>query len=77
MGVTYKAINVDLRSVVALKVINAQLIGDESARRRLVRQVRAAARVRQPTVASVFHLGRSGDGYFYAMEYWKEIRSTP
>jgi serine/threonine protein kinase len=25
--------------------------------------------VRHPNVASVFHLGNSGDGYFYAMEY--------
>jgi serine/threonine protein kinase, bacterial len=27
------------------------------------------ASVRHPNVASVFHLGKSGDGYFYAMEY--------
>src|ERR1700745_1272404 len=30
---------------------------------------RAAASVRHPNVASVFHLGKSGEGYFYAMEY--------
>src|ERR1700745_920229 len=69
MGVTYKAVDVNLRCPVALKVINAQLIGDESARRRFVREARAAASVRHPNVASVFHLGKSGDGYFYAMEY--------
>ena len=33
MGLTYKAIDVNLRCAVALKVINARLIGDESARR--------------------------------------------
>jgi serine/threonine protein kinase len=69
MGVTYKAVDVNLRCAVALKVINARLIGDESARRRFVREARAAASVRHPNVASVFHLGKSGDGYFYAMEY--------
>ena len=69
MGVTYKAVDVNLRCPVALKVINAQLIGDESARRRFVREARSAASVRHPNVASVFHLGKSGDGYFYAMEY--------
>jgi serine/threonine protein kinase len=69
MGVTYKAIDINLRCAVALKVVNARFIGDESARRRFVREARAAASVRHPNVASVFHLGQSGDGYFYAMEY--------
>jgi eukaryotic-like serine/threonine-protein kinase len=69
MGVTYKAIDVNLRCAVALKVVNVRLIGDESARRRFVREARAAASVRHPNVASVFHLGRSGDSYFYAMEF--------
>ena len=32
MGVTYKAIDVDLRCPVALKVINEKYLGDESAR---------------------------------------------
>jgi serine/threonine protein kinase len=69
MGVTYKALDVNLRCVVALKVINARFVGDESARRRFVREARAAASVRHPNVASVFHLGLSADGYFYAMEF--------
>src|SRR5689334_24068642 len=69
MGVTYKALDVNLRYAVALKVINAQFIGDESAKRRFLREARAAASVRHPNVASVFHLGRSGGSYFYAMEF--------
>jgi tetratricopeptide (TPR) repeat protein len=69
MGVSYKAIDINLRCAVALKVINAQLIGDESARRRFVREARSAASVRHPNVASVFHLGTSTDTYFYAMEF--------
>jgi serine/threonine protein kinase/tetratricopeptide (TPR) repeat protein len=69
MGVTYKAVDVNLRCTVALKVIRAQFFGDESARRRFVREARAAASVRHPNVASVFHLGKSGDSYFYAMEF--------
>ena len=32
------------------------------------KRVRAAS-VRHPNVASVFHLGRSAEGYFYAMEF--------
>jgi serine/threonine protein kinase len=69
MGVTYKAVDVNLRCTVTLKVISAEFVGDESARRRFVREARAAASVRHPNVASVFHLGKSGDTYFYAMEF--------
>ena len=69
MGVTYKAMDTNLQRPVALKVIGARLIGDESARRRFVREARAAASVRHPNVASVFHLGQHDDSYFYAMEF--------
>ena len=69
MGVTYKALDVALRCPVALKVINEKYLGDESARLRFLREARAAASVRHPNVASVFHLGRSAEGYFYAMEF--------
>jgi serine/threonine protein kinase/Tfp pilus assembly protein PilF len=69
MGVTYKAVDVRLQCPVALKIINARLIGDASARHRFVREARAAASVRHPNVASVFHLGERGGNYFYAMEF--------
>jgi serine/threonine protein kinase/tetratricopeptide (TPR) repeat protein len=69
MGVTYKAVDVNLGCVVALKVINARFVGDESAHWRFVREARAAANVHHPNVASVFHLGKCGDSYFYAMEF--------
>jgi serine/threonine protein kinase len=69
MGVTYKAVDVCLQCPVALKIINARLIGDASARHRFVREARAAASVRHPNVASVFHLGERGGNYFYAMEF--------
>jgi serine/threonine protein kinase/Tfp pilus assembly protein PilF len=69
MGITYKAFDNDLRFPVTLKIISEKFVGDESARLRFLREARAAAKVRHPNVASVFHLGRSGDGYFYVMEF--------
>src|ERR1700758_3528030 len=69
MGVTYKALDVDLRCPVTLKVISERHVGDESARIRFLREARAAASVRHQNVASVFHLGRSAGNYFYAMEF--------
>jgi serine/threonine protein kinase len=69
MGVTYKAVDVNLHCPVTLKVISERYLDDESARLRFLREARAAASVRHPNVASVFHLGRTGQNYFYAMEF--------
>ncbi len=69
MGVTYKAFDVDLHCSVTLKVISDRFLGDQSARLRFLREARAAASVRHPNVASVFHLGRTSQNYFYAMEF--------
>ena len=69
MGITYKALDVDLRCPVTLKVISERYLGDESAQLRFLREARSAARVRHTNVASVFHLGRTGSSYFYAMEF--------
>ena len=69
MGVTYKALDINLRCLVTLKVISDRYLGDESARLRFLREARAAASVRHPNVASVFHLGKTGGSYFYAMEF--------
>ena len=69
MGVTYQAIDVALRRPVALKVIGERCLGDPRAQQRFVREARAAARVRHPNVASVYHLGQRAGQYFYAMEW--------
>jgi serine/threonine protein kinase/tetratricopeptide (TPR) repeat protein len=69
MGITYKALDVNLGRPVALKLLNSRLLEDETARQRFLREARAAARVRHPNVASVFHLGSRGRQFFYAMEF--------
>jgi serine/threonine protein kinase len=69
MGVTYKAFDVNLRCPVTLKVISERYLGDESMRLRFLREARAAAKVRHANVASVLHLGVSGENCFYAMEF--------
>ena len=69
MGVTYKAIDTHLRCPVALKIIRARLLGNESARSRFLREARTAASVHHSNVATVHHLGESGGNYYYAMEF--------
>src|ERR1700754_1797436 len=69
MGITYKAFDTNLRCHVALKVISAAHLNDATAAERFLREARGAAQLRHRNVASVFHLGRHGDSYFYAMEF--------
>src|SRR6201995_2329037 len=69
MGVTYKAFDVNLRCPVTLKVISERYLGDEAARLRFLCEARAAAKVRHQNVATVLHLGKTGENYFYAMEF--------
>jgi serine/threonine protein kinase/formylglycine-generating enzyme required for sulfatase activity len=69
MGVTYKAFDTNLHCHVALKVISSALLDSDTAADRFLREARAAARLRHRNVASVFHLGKHDDSYFYAMEF--------
>lgn len=69
MGITFKAVDINLRVPVALKVLNLRFFQEETARRRFLREARAAASVRHPNVASVYHLGARGREIFYAMEF--------
>ncbi len=69
MGITYKAIDTTLHRTVALKVINPDTFSGDAARQRFLREARAAAQLKHPSVASVFHLGKEGDTHFYAMEF--------
>jgi serine/threonine protein kinase/tetratricopeptide (TPR) repeat protein len=69
MGVTFKARDTNLERDVALKVVRAQYLSNEVVRQRFVTEARAAASLRHSNVASVYHLGKTGEDYFYAMEF--------
>jgi serine/threonine protein kinase/Tfp pilus assembly protein PilF len=70
MGITYLALDANLGSQVALKIISARFARDAEARERFRREARAAAQLRHPNVASVFHFGETPAGdCFYAMEF--------
>jgi serine/threonine protein kinase len=70
MGITYQALDLNLGSVVALKVISDRHAGDAGVRERFRREARAAAQLRHPNIASVFHFGETEAGEcFYAMEF--------
>ena len=68
-GITYKALDTDLQRPVALKVINSDFLADEVTRNRFLREARAAAGLRHSNIASIYHLGKDEEQFFYAMEF--------
>src|SRR4030095_426065 len=74
MGTTYLAADKVLRRKAALKVIGvpafAPVRDAQAIRQRFLREARAAAALRHPNVAGVYHFGASPDGahFYYAME---------
>lgn len=57
MGVTFKAVDINLQIPVALKVLNSRFSSLPEASGRFLHEAQAAAQLRHPNVASVFHFG--------------------
>ena len=68
MGVVYEALHLDLRKRVAIKVLKPELLADETAQRRFLREGEAAARVRHPHVVDVSDVGNHAGLPFLVME---------
>lgn len=72
MGITYKAFDIDLQRLAALKVISPRYLADQGARSRFLREARAAGSVRHLNVASVFQLGASQKTISMPWSSWRE-----
>jgi serine/threonine protein kinase/tetratricopeptide (TPR) repeat protein len=70
MGITFRAVDSTLNRAVALKIIQTDRDAGRAARERFMRGARAAASLRHPNVAAIYHFGiREETGQcFYAME---------
>jgi len=69
MGKVYRAIQLNLNRVVALKIVRGNLLKSETALKRFVREVQAAAKLNHPNIVKVFDADHVGDRHFLAMEY--------
>jgi eukaryotic-like serine/threonine-protein kinase len=68
MGAVYEAVDEDLGSRVALKVILPEIASDARILERFRREIRLARQVTHPNVCRVFDLGRDGGVPFLTME---------
>ena len=86
MGVVYLARQLSLGRLVALKMLPADLAGDEVALARFRREMRLLARCEHPNIVKVLVSGTMPDGQlYYAMEYvpgcdleqvWRELAGS-
>ncbi len=69
MGTVYEGFDSRLERVVAVKVMNHDLVYEPGFTDRFVTEARAAARLSDPHVVAVFDRGRSADAVYLVMEY--------
>ena len=69
MGTVYKARQISMDRIVALKVLPRRLAGNKSYVQRFVREARAAAKLNHPNIVQGIDVGKSGGYYYFAMEY--------
>ena len=69
MGEVYLAQDARLRRRVALKVLPPHLAMDDTSRKRLLREARAAARLDHPNICTVYEVGEEDGCAFIAMQY--------
>jgi len=69
MGEVYRATDLSLDRVVAIKVLPPAVARDERLRARFFREARAQARIHHPNVCHIYYIGEEQGLVFFAMEH--------
>ncbi len=69
MGEVYLAEDTKLRRKVAIKSLPAGLMGDDRAKKRLIREARAAAMLNHPNICPIYEIGEEDNQSFIVMQY--------
>jgi tRNA A-37 threonylcarbamoyl transferase component Bud32 len=69
MGVVYKARQVKLDRLVALKILPRRPDGDPAFAERFTREARALARLQHPHIVAIHDFGEAGGNYYLLMEH--------
>ena len=69
MAVVYRAQDLSLGRLVAIKVLRDNLTSDPDFLTRFQQEARAAANLAHPNIVTVHDFGRDGDRYYIVMEY--------
>lgn len=69
MATVYKAQDLMLRRLVAVKILHENLTGDEEFLRRFQREAHAAANLSHPNIVTVHDIGQDGHRHYIVMEF--------
>ncbi len=69
MGTVYRAEDLLLKRVVALKILHKKLMDNTKAIERFYTEARSAAALNHPNIVTVFDVGQMGEDYFITMEF--------
>jgi len=78
IGTVFKALQLDCKRILALKILHEDAAFDEEYRARFVREAQALSQVRHKSIVNVYHLGVSATGIPYMAMEWvagKSIRA--
>lgn len=68
-GVVYKAEDLDLKRIVALKFISPHLADNKEDLESLYQEARSASKLNHPNITTIYEIGHSGKHHFITMEY--------
>jgi eukaryotic-like serine/threonine-protein kinase len=69
MGIVYKARQVSLNRIVALKMILSGEHANPDALNRFYKEAKAVARLQHPNIVQIYEIGHSGDHPYFSLEY--------
>ncbi len=69
MGVVYKAHQISLDRMVAMKVLPQHLTSDAAFIKRFENEARAIASLNHPNIVQIYDIGHEGDVHYYTMEF--------
>ncbi|HTL53337.1 MAG TPA: serine/threonine-protein kinase [Planctomycetota bacterium] len=69
MGIVYRAKQLSMDRIVALKILSPEKCRDNNLVQQFLREAQAIGRLNHPNVIRVHEVSRSGDAYYYSMEY--------
>jgi predicted Ser/Thr protein kinase len=69
MGEIFEGRDTELQRTVAIKVLAAKFIEDETMKRRFVREARLASQLNHPNIATIYEIGEAAGNPYIVMEY--------